>query len=182
MSDHPQTGYRSHYRTLLGGTTALPNWTIGRCQRTVRLRAVLSRIAPVILGLVALDELLHPDRVCLAMPMAFDRAGAAGGLNIDVRKHEVRVDAHRRDVRHVHRMLKAAEPLGCVVNDARWRNRDLRRKQPIARAQTARAEDIAFRKWPPFFPDDKQHNQRDRAERRGRPHEARIDGYLVHGM
>ena len=120
MSDHPQNGYRSHYRTLAAGTTAGWNgdWKIGRWAITVAgWSGGGSRSTRF--GIL-FDQLFHPDRIGLSMAMTFDGAGSAGGLDIHVREHQVRINPHGRDVRHVHRVLEAAEPFGRVMDHARW--------------------------------------------------------------
>ncbi len=83
------------------------------------------------------------DGVGLPVAVALDGAGPAGRLDVHVREHEVGVDPHRRHVRHVHRVFEPAEPFRRVVDDAGRRNRHLCRKEAIARAQAARAEDVA---------------------------------------
>src|SRR5689334_18576097 len=77
--------------------------------------ARLDRAAPggaaaaVMVGLVALDQVLHPRGVALAVPVAEDRIRSAARLDEHVRQDEPRVDLHRRDVRHVDRFLLSAD-------------------------------------------------------------------------
>src|SRR5678816_4211778 len=71
----------------------------------------VARSPLVVLRLILLDELLHADGIGLLVAMAFDRAGSAGRLDVNVGKHHVRIDPNRRDVRHVHRVFEPAEPL-----------------------------------------------------------------------
>src|SRR5690349_738531 len=59
---------------------------------------LLNVLVPVVLRLIPLDELLHADGVSLAVAVALDGAGASGRLDVDVGKHEIGVDANRRDV------------------------------------------------------------------------------------
>ncbi len=136
----------------------------------------------VVLRLILLDELLHADGIGLPVAVAFDGAGPAGRLDVDVGEHQVRVDAHRRDVRHVHRVFEAAEPLGRVMDDAGRRNRHLCRKQSIARAHAARAKHVSLRERPPFPPDDEQKKHDRCRDRDCSPEQARIGREFVHGM
>ena len=76
------------------------------------------------------------------MPVAAHRLGSAARLDHHVREEQVRVDFHRRHVRHVDRLLAPAEPLRRVVRHARRRDRDLRRKQVVAPAPAARPEHV----------------------------------------
>src|SRR5207248_9547150 len=93
---------------------------------------------PVIRRLVLFDQFFHPDGVALAVPVAPYRTRAPARLDHHVREEQVRVDQHRRDVRHVDRLVAPAEPLRRVVHDACGRDRDLRRKQVVSAAPAAR--------------------------------------------
>ena len=111
---------------------------------------------PVVGGLVLLDELLHPQGVPLAVAVAAHGAGAAGGLDEDVREQQVGVDADRRDVRHVDRVLLTADQLRRDVDDAGRRDPHLRRKPEVARGEPAGAKDVAAGERPALAPEEGQ--------------------------
>ena len=50
------------------------------------------------------------DGVAFAMAVAADGVGAAAGLDDHVREHHSRLDLHRRDMRHVDRLLLPPDP------------------------------------------------------------------------
>ena len=90
---------------------------------------------------------------------------AAARLDHDVREEQVRVDVHRRDVRHVDRVLAPADPLRRVLHDARRRNRHLRRKQVVAAAPAAGPKHVLAR-HPAAAHRDHAAEQRQRRRRR----------------
>src|SRR5438270_55507 len=78
--------------------------------------------ATIVVGLIALDELLHRHRITVSVAVAHDGIGAAAGLDEHVREEDAGVDLHRRNVRHVDRFLLLADPSRCVLDDARRRD------------------------------------------------------------
>ena len=82
-------------------------------------------------------------RACDGHGSARDRAAAR--LDHDVREEQIRFDQHRRDVRHVDRLLTSSEPPRRVVHHARRRDRHLRGEQMIAPAPAAGSEHVLTR-------------------------------------
>ena len=111
-------------------------------RRLCRYGAAGWRPAAKILRWILLDQPLHLDRVGLAVTVTADRARAAGAFDQHVGEEQIPIDQHRCDVRDVHRVLPATDQLRRVVDHARRRHRDLRRKPQVATAEPAGPEHV----------------------------------------
>ena len=132
----------------------------GRADSTVSASLVIG-------GLVLLDERLHPRRILLLVPVTAHWCRTAAGLDDDIREHEVRVDAHRRHMRHVDGLLATAHKFRREVDHAGRCNEHLGRKQSIPARKSTCTEYFALRERPalePEIPSTMPERQTTRAE------------------
>src|SRR5687767_2726750 len=139
---------------------------------TSHLELAAARGGTVILGLVLLDQLLHPHGVPFAVAVADDRRGSAARFDHHVREQQVGVDAHRSHMCNMDRMFFSADHFGRVVHHRTRRNQYLGWKQPVAARPPAGAEHLAVGERLSLPPEKQHERDADSGESKGRrnPH------------
>lgn len=97
------------------------------------------------LRLVLLDQIANTLRVFLAMPVADDGIGAAGGFDDNLRPENAGRNVHRRDLRHRNALFVAPEQARFHAADPLRADDELRRKNKVALRPAARGEGLGGR-------------------------------------
>ena len=159
-------------RALKVTSSILAITVIGRTVGKLARQGLRRRTPPaaVVVGLMLLDQRLHPHRVA-----ACDGRGSGSGWRRRWSRSGRRRAASRCRSSPTTTcamwidFFLPADPLRRVVHDARRRDQHLGREQAVAAAEPAGAEDVAGRERPALPPDDQQPTARRPARRAGRP-------------